>query len=238
MKKLFLLFLLVLTLSGCKEEENTTFIIENEFDFIDHCSSSCSNNVDLLDEYVDDLENLILTVYAAKMVDINIYQADIIYELSIFEKDDLTHKLPADMFNSPYDSFVSILRHLRTYYLYDQGLIDYLLINTAEGLDAEFEYGFDEKSGFFDAVYKEGSEVKFTQSFSFNFDNGELSYEYSLIDNEYGRITYKSFKDGVYNYFEITHDEYDFYYVDIENQDFLVFCPYQNHLYIMMVLRK
>lgn len=215
MKKLIIVCLFILIMTGCKESSIEYLeIIDSE---IPVCQESCVTDPDAIQLLLTDYSELVDT----QMLVIDEHLHDFPSQLSrgtSYSKDELSRVGSLIEIN-----FNSILRPYKDFYVYFSQLYSYISFLSKEDVISPFknvDYGFDDDSGFYKHISNSGTDSERIEDFKFNITDNDLQYEfivYSTIDNSYH---YTSFQKNIYTRYIYTSESiYSFLYVNIDTHE-------------------
>ncbi len=218
MKKLIIILLLILIMTGCKKSsEDFLITIDTE---ISVCQESCVTDQAeirvLLTNFYELMDAQILTIAEN--------EGDIPSPMSVevsYAKDEIPRSSPILQINQnsilkPYQDFFSYSSMFNAY-------IGVLVIGEDEQSwgsvsVTDVDYGFDDVSGFYKHTYNSGKENERIEGFKFKITEDDMQYEFIVYSTNLESYQYTSFQNNIYRKYTYTSESiYSFTYINMNS---------------------
>lgn len=227
MKKLLIIIVLVLLLSGCNFLKNPILrTIGNE---IDTCEDECQTDENLyasyLEEHKERIDELMKSFINNDDVEMMILRND-----ELVKKDDIVrHDYVTDNFDIPILYPINKVHQ----YMFELDIISKNCdaagvcnenIDLAFRKSSDFKYGFDEFTGYYTYLIN-NNDIEYIKTVRFNINDEEIEYTAYLINNtDMSIVDFEIFQNGIFkSYHYVSDTACDFFYINQNTNDSLFF---------------
>jgi len=225
MKKLLIIIVLVLLMSGCNLLKNPVLrTIGNE---IDTCEDECETDENLYASYLEAHKERIDEITKSFINNDDVEMMILRNDEFVKKEDIVRHDYITDNFDIP----VLYPINKVSQYIYELDIISKNCdaagvcnetIDLVFRKSSDFKYGFDEYTGYYTYLIN-NNDIEYTRAVHFNINEEEIEYISYLINNaDMSIVDFDIFQKGIFkSYHYVSDTAYDFFYINQNTTDSL-----------------
>lgn len=221
MKRLFVIGIisLVLVLTACKKDEETTYLLAPGSD-VKECGASCDLEADFWSVILESKEDRNYDVY---FKDQDLYDVVIVQPGDTINRDNLLRAdkvggnyriLPGHAY-MPFNHGITQMRIFIENCLKNQSCDDFSYLNQKDDIATDSAYGFNEDSGYYHYTLSDELGVSRKESFKYQVYTDHTDYEKYLYFPQNNQFEYSIMNNGIlYTYEKQKDDSYTYRYLN------------------------